>query len=334
MKIIRKIFSAILISLLGTYTSYSQKINQISQNISPIYSLREGYLFKENIVTKGDRRSFINLKFLEDKYRPKYQNNDHNRYEGMFPYALILANRYNDSEACDYIYISTIELYKYYNIELDTATALFLLYYLEKGGKQGDESCIWYTDKLKKQMGFPDSATIKVSSNIYPDSYYFSKNNSVTTFLNCDSVYTISVYNKPSTKDVGLKISSKQNEIDEVVMLHILNTNDSMYYAKIYSGQTDSIYAQGWIMKSVPLYTMLKTYEPNRIIPVYSNAYDDHSIVHVINSNNIPETGMVKIVDISMKNSRVKVNVSYNNENIEGWIPLQLLCGNPYTTCS
>ena len=143
-----------MISLLGTYTSYSQKINQISQNISPRYSLREVYLFKENIVTKGDRGSFANLGYLEDKYWPKYKNNDYNLYEAMFPYALILANRYNDSEFCDYIYISTIELYKYYNIELDTATALFLLYYLEKGGKQGNESCIWYTDKLKKEMGF------------------------------------------------------------------------------------------------------------------------------------------------------------------------------------
>ena len=67
--------------------------------------------------------------FTNDKEYTKYPNGEKNRYELEFPYALILANRYDNPQACYVIYDLIMEMYDAYKIEMDSATMNFILFY-------------------------------------------------------------------------------------------------------------------------------------------------------------------------------------------------------------
>ena len=72
----------------------------------------------------------------------KYPNGEKNRYEMELPYVLILANRYNNPQACYSIYDLITEMYDAYKIEMDSATINFVLYYLNKGADLGSGECL------------------------------------------------------------------------------------------------------------------------------------------------------------------------------------------------
>lgn len=110
--------------------------------ISPRYTRAQTQLFKDSIVVRGDIESWGNLCFTEDKEYSKYPNGEKNRYELEFPYVLILANRYDNPQACYVIYDLITEMYDAYKIEMDSATINFILYYLNKGADLGDGECL------------------------------------------------------------------------------------------------------------------------------------------------------------------------------------------------
>lgn len=115
---------------------------------SPRYTLAQTRPFKDSIILKGDVEAWGNLCFTDDKEYTKYPNGKKNRYEMEFPYVLILANRYDNPQACYSIYDLITEIYDAYKIEMDSATINFVLFYLNKGADLGDGEC------LKRLYGF------------------------------------------------------------------------------------------------------------------------------------------------------------------------------------
>ncbi|HOF16087.1 MAG TPA: hypothetical protein PLP76_04275 [Bacteroidales bacterium] len=120
------------------------QINTFGQNFvtTPCYTRAQTQCFKDSIVLKGDIESWFWLGCTNDKEYPKYSNGKKNRYELEFPYVLILANRYDNPQACHSIYVMITELYDAYKIEMDSATIEFVLFYLNKGAELGDEGCL------------------------------------------------------------------------------------------------------------------------------------------------------------------------------------------------
>ena len=109
---------------------------------SPRYTRVQTQLFKDRIVQNGDILSWGNLCFTNDTEYSKYPNGCKNRYELEFPYALILANRYDNPQACYSIYDLITEMYDAYKMEMDSTTINFVLYYLNKGADLGDGACL------------------------------------------------------------------------------------------------------------------------------------------------------------------------------------------------
>lgn len=109
---------------------------------SPRYTRGQTQNFKDSIVLKGDVESWGDLCFTYDNEYSIYPNGKINRYELEFPYVLILANRYDNPQACYSIYDLITEMYDAYNIKMDSATTNFVLYYLNKGADLGDGGCI------------------------------------------------------------------------------------------------------------------------------------------------------------------------------------------------
>ena len=117
----------------------SQKYEIIT---SPRYTRAQTLPFKDSIVLKGDIESWGNLCFTNEKEYSNYPNGQINRYELQLPYALILANRYGNPQACYDIYELITELYEAYNIEMDSATINFVLFYLNKGADLRNGECL------------------------------------------------------------------------------------------------------------------------------------------------------------------------------------------------
>ena len=109
---------------------------------SPRYTRAQTRPFKDSIVLKGDEEAWGNLCFTNDNEYTKYPNGEKNSYELEFPYVLILANRYDNPQACYEIYALIIEMYDAYKIEMDSATMNFILFYLNKGADLGDRKCL------------------------------------------------------------------------------------------------------------------------------------------------------------------------------------------------
>jgi hypothetical protein len=181
-------------------------------------------------------------------------------------------------------------------------------------------------------MGYKE--ILKVLFFLFCNSVSYGNNN-VTVFLDWNYLYTISVYQDSSAKEIISMIKSQYIEYDqdEVIMIDILDVIDSMYYVEIYGGSTNSNYGKGWIKKEEPLYMMAKVYTPYDTIQIYNEPNKENYIAFLLDSNNIPLDGMIKIIDINTDKRWFKISFFYNDKNIIGWIPSYNLCGNPYTTC-
>lgn len=103
---------------------------------TPRYSRIETQSFKDSIVLKGDMDSWFWLSCTDNT---EYSS----RYELEIPYVLVLANRYNNPYACEEVFILIKELYDSYNLEWDSQTIEFVLFYLNKGADLGRKSCLY-----------------------------------------------------------------------------------------------------------------------------------------------------------------------------------------------
>ena len=95
-----------------------------------------------------------------------------------------------------------------------------------------------------------------------------------------------------------------------------------------YSGSTNDVLAIGWISQNTKL-------------GVYSAAYGDlHCSLYktpfdrkqIIITEAVYNPNMYEVVDFEGK--WLKVRVKINNKFYVGWLPPEMQCANPYTTCS
>ena len=153
-----------------------------------------------------------------------------------------------------------------------------------------------------------------------------SDTNFLTVFLNIEFEGTVAVFDIPH----GKITKYVQNDIKEedFVMFDLLQKQDSMYYVIAYSGSTDDVLAIGWISQNTKL-------------GVYSAAYGDlHCSLYktpfdrkqIIITESVYNPNMYEVLDFEGK--WLKVRVKINNKFYVGWLPPEMQCANPYTTCS
>lgn len=149
--------------------------------------------------------------------------------------------------------------------------------------------------------------------------------NFLTVFLNTEFSGTVAVYDIPH----GKIIKYVQNDIEEedFVMFDLLQKQDSMYYVIAYSGLTNRILAKGWISKNNHLDIYFSAYDSDLI--VYKNANDREVKMfsdkeHLFND--------IEVLDF--ENNWLKIKFNYKGRSYNGWLPPEMQCANPYTTCS
>ena len=153
----------------------------------------------------------------------------------------------------------------------------------------------------------------------------YTDTNFLTVFLNIEFSGTVAVYDIPH----GKIIKYVQNDIEEedFVMFDLLQKQDSMYYVIAYSGLTNRILAKGWISK-------------NNHLDIYFSAYDSDLIVY----KNANDRGVKMFSDkehlfkdievLDFENNWLKIKFNYKGRSYNGWLPPEMQCANPYTTCS
>lgn len=149
--------------------------------------------------------------------------------------------------------------------------------------------------------------------------------NFLTVFLNIEFAGKVEVFDIPH----GNITKYVQNDIEEedFVMFDLLQKQDSMYYVIAYSGLTNQILAKGWISQ-------------NTNLGVYSAAYGDlHCSLYkmpfnrkqIIITEKVYNTNSYEVLDFDGK--WLKVRAKINNKFYVGWMPPEMQCANPYTTC-
>ena len=150
--------------------------------------------------------------------------------------------------------------------------------------------------------------------------------NILTVFLNIEYAGKVAVFDIPHGKIT--KYVQNNIEEEDFVMFDLLQKQDSMYYIIAYSGLTDHILAKGWISQ-------------NTNLGVYSAAYGDlHCSLYktpfnrkqIIITEKVYNPNMYEVLDFDGK--WLKVRTKINNKFYVGWLPPEMQCANPYTTCS
>lgn len=156
---------------------------------------------------------------------------------------------------------------------------------------------------------------------IHTDSYHFT-----TVFINIEYTGKVAVYNSPFSNKIATYV---QNNDEDIVMFDLLHKQDSMYYVIAYNGGTGQVLAIGWISKENHLDISLKATSYGRYLTIYENANDRKSIIFSDKEELFTD---IKIIDF--ENDWLKIKFNYNNSIYVGWLPPEMQCGNPYTTCN
>lgn len=121
-----QLFVSILTLVMVYQPSFCQ--NKI-ETVTPILSHTEIEQCKENIIQSGDWGAYLLL--------------GHQRVSiSMFPYAWVLACKYENGDAYYEVYRLITDFYNNNSLEIDTNTSSFLLMFLEKGASIGSRNCI------------------------------------------------------------------------------------------------------------------------------------------------------------------------------------------------
>lgn len=119
------------------YDTSGNNINIKVQTITPRLSESQIKKTKQRLAKEGNWEDYCMLS-LQSKANSDGWNSE---YEFLLPYALILANRYDDGAACYEVYCLTKRFYEDNNMPMDDGTIRFLVHYLSKGGTLGNEDC-------------------------------------------------------------------------------------------------------------------------------------------------------------------------------------------------
>lgn len=153
----------------------------------------------------------------------------------------------------------------------------------------------------------------------------------VTTFLDWTESDTVPLYNKPGGTIQKNLLCTNYNK-DDITMIDILSVNDSMYRVSAYSGDNDSIIGIGWIYKSASIRVVARLYTPKENLLLYNDPNDRNSIFSLTIAQ-LPVSGLLNVVDVNTGNGWIKIRINTASNVVEGWIPPNSYCGNPYTTC-
>lgn len=153
----------------------------------------------------------------------------------------------------------------------------------------------------------------------------------MTAFLDWVESDTIPLFNEPGGA-IQKNLLCLNNNKDDITMIEILSVSDSMYRISAYSGDNDSIIGNGWIYKSAPIRVVARLYTPKENLLLYNNPNDRDSILSLTISQ-LPVSGLLDVVDVNTGNGWIKIRINRVSNVVEGWIPPNSYCGNPYTTC-
>lgn len=133
----------VIIYLVYLFPEESQAQDTTVVFIDPVYSQKEMRNFNMRFLHTGDDWSY-----------KQYMN--YNYDYKQFAYALLMANKYNNKDACYDVYWSLVQdLYERYDVEIDSATYDLVFPYLDKGATLGDANCAYQLSYRKKYE--PDS---------------------------------------------------------------------------------------------------------------------------------------------------------------------------------
>lgn len=134
--IIKSVQKVLLNSIIVVlYLAYLFPVELLAQDIivvslDPVYSQKEIEDFKMRFLHNGDDWSY-----------KQYDSYGYSGYK-QFAYALLMANKYDNTYACHLVYWCLVQdLYERYWIDVDTATYNLVLPYLYKGADRGNANC-------------------------------------------------------------------------------------------------------------------------------------------------------------------------------------------------
>ena len=130
---------------LCVYSQNDRKNNVKVESISPRYTQEELITIKQKIVQEGNKDDYYEL-LLQSKGKSAGWNSE---YEFLLPYALILANKYEDGFACYEVYQLTKTFYEDNNMQIDPISSQFIMHYLLKGAQLGKKDCLRELENLK-----------------------------------------------------------------------------------------------------------------------------------------------------------------------------------------
>ena len=151
-------------------------------------------------------------------------------------------------------------------------------------------------------------------------------NNSLTVFLNIEYAGELAVFEDPN----GRIKETVQNDIanEDFVMFDLLQKKDSFYYVVAYSSLDDRIISEGWIKKNNKLGIYSAAYGDLDCI-LYEVPFDKEKIVITEKEYN---PNIYEVLDFEGK--WLKVRIRIEDKVYIGWMPPEIQCSNPYTTCS
>ncbi|WP_147323392.1 hypothetical protein [Chitinophaga silvatica] len=134
----------------------------------------------------------------------------------------------------------------------------------------------------------------------------------------------VGIYNSAFKLVKYLKHSESKEE-DDCLVFSIKGENDSMFFGTIGYAIAGSK-QDGWIKKT-------------KYIGLYSRAYNGDLLVYELPDIKSKKTVIKEyLVDllpvISCRNGWVKVIIKLDNKTISGWLPPEMQCDNPFTTCN
>ncbi len=164
---------------------------------------------------------------------------------------------------------------------------------------------------------------IFLNVNIYTFSQSMVKYNS-TAIISPQYNGLIEVFNKN-----GKQLKKIKNNIAEkdFLLLKILNENRNMFYVSI-SYSVKGFITKGWIKKSNVIGIFSRNYSST--LTLYSNTNKKSKIVFAYKKY----INKLLTVLSCNKNNWLKVQVKIDGIIYKGWIPPEMLCSNPYTTCN
>ena len=167
-------------------------------------------------------------------------------------------------------------------------------------------------------------------------SYGYSKNINIkdvttTVFLDWTILDTVPLYSEPGGT-IQKNLLCTNINTDDITMIDIISVNDSMYQISAYSGDNDSVIGIGWIYKSAPIRVTSRLYTPSDNLIIYNNQ-DQRCPTHILSSFQLPASGLLDVMDVNPADGWIRIRINVASNVVEGWIPKNSYCGNPYTTC-